>query len=114
MFWIILFLIILVSYIVLYIYSQVIITRYKLSDYSFTEIFSKEEEKTILDKESCYLSIVVPAYNEQERVTYMLDETLQYLQKREKNNENFTWEIIIVDDGSKDKTSEVVKKVKFI
>jgi len=40
-------------------------------------------------------------------VPAMLDETLDYLQMREKKDSKFTYEIIIVDDGSKDKTSQV-------
>lgn len=37
----------------------------------------------------------------------MLDEALEYLEARLKKDKKFTYEIIVVDDGSKDKTSEV-------
>lgn len=53
----------------------------------------------------CYLSVVVPAYNEEQRLAAMLTETVQYLQRREGDNAAFTWEIIVVDDGSKDSTA---------
>lgn len=53
------------------------------------------------------LSVIVPAYNEEERLPIMLDETLEFLEERCKKNSSFNYEIIIVDDGSKDKTSEV-------
>jgi len=61
------------------------------------------------------LSIIVPAYNEEDRLPATLDETLNYLQwRRNKQGPDFTYEIIIVDDGSKDNTPgvafEYVKK----
>lgn len=55
-----------------------------------------------------YVTFVVPAYNEESRLPSMLDETVEYLQVRQSNDPEFTWEIIVVDDGSKDKTADVV------
>jgi dolichyl-phosphate beta-glucosyltransferase len=46
----------------------------------------------------------------EERLPIMLDETIEYFKKREDRG-SFTWEIIIVDDGSKDKTTEIALKV---
>lgn len=37
----------------------------------------------------------------------MLDECMEYLEARQKTNPGFTYEVIIVDDGSKDHTSSV-------
>lgn len=37
----------------------------------------------------------------------MMDETLTYLKSRAATDANFTWEIIIVDDGSPDRTTAV-------
>jgi dolichyl-phosphate beta-glucosyltransferase len=37
----------------------------------------------------------------------MLDECLAYLDKRSKQNVDFTYEVIVVDDGSTDNTSQV-------
>ena len=37
----------------------------------------------------------------------MLADTVQYLQSRQKQNSEFTWEILVMDDGSKDETSNV-------
>jgi dolichyl-phosphate beta-glucosyltransferase len=51
---------------------------------------------------SIYLSVVVPAFNEAERLPKMLQATLAYLKQRK-----FSYEVIVVDDGSTDKTSEV-------
>lgn len=50
---------------------------------------------------SLYLSVIVPAYNEQNRLPVMLDETFEFLEKQ-----NYKYEIIIVDDGSNDRTTE--------
>jgi len=62
---------------------------------------------TIFEKPTIYLSIVVPAYKEELRLPVMLEETLSYLRAREASDKNFTWEIIVVDDGSTDKTTQV-------
>lgn len=40
-------------------------------------------------------------------VPVMMDECMEYLEKRAKTDSSFTYEVIIVDDGSKDKTSQV-------
>ena len=48
------------------------------------------------------LSLVVPSYNEEERLPIMLDETARHLKKINKK-----YEIIIANDGSKDKTTQV-------
>jgi len=56
---------------------------------------------------SVYLSVIVPAYNEEERLPIMMDEAMDILEKRSREEKNFTYEVIVVDDGSKDKTTEV-------
>ncbi|THD23907.1 Dolichyl-phosphate beta-D-mannosyltransferase [Fasciola hepatica] len=56
------------------------------------------------------LSIIIPAYNEAERLPKMLNEAVEYLEQRKKNNSKFTYEIIVVDDGSVDHTSETAIK----
>jgi dolichyl-phosphate beta-glucosyltransferase len=59
---------------------------------------------------SLYISLIVPAYDEEKRITIMLDTTLAYLKKRKKNDPSFTYEILVVDDGSRDDTDGVVLK----
>ncbi|MBW3634905.1 MAG: glycosyltransferase family 2 protein [Armatimonadetes bacterium] len=53
----------------------------------------------------CYLSILVPAYNEENRLPATLETIATYLQKRD-----FSHELIVVDDGSRDATREVVRE----
>ncbi|KAK8401646.1 hypothetical protein O3P69_001043 [Scylla paramamosain] len=62
---------------------------------------------SITDKPSISLTVVVPAYNEEKRLPVMLEESLTYLEEKVKKDNTFTYEMIIVDDGSKDKTTEV-------
>ncbi|KAJ8540375.1 hypothetical protein K7X08_030294 [Anisodus acutangulus] len=61
----------------------------------------------IFDPAEKYISLVIPAYNEEHRLPGALDETLNYLQQRAANDKTFTYEVIIVDDGSTDGTKRV-------
>eukprot|EP01155_Anaeramoeba_flamelloides_P000740 Anaeramoba_flamelloidesa1053526_90.p1 GENE.a1053526_90~~a1053526_90.p1 ORF type:complete len:768 (-),score=184.67 a1053526_90:170-2473(-) len=54
------------------------------------------------------LTLVVPTRNEVKRLPKMMDETLEFLEKREKEQPGFTWEIIFTDDLSTDNTQELV------
>ncbi|MEP9411186.1 MAG: glycosyltransferase family 2 protein [Candidatus Brocadia sp.] len=54
-------------------------------------------------------SIIIPAYNEKEGIPQVI-ESLQSLRKRYGNR----WEIIIVDDGSTDGTSEMIRNSQDI
>jgi glycosyltransferase involved in cell wall biosynthesis len=51
------------------------------------------------------LSIIIPAYNEQDRVGISITKILNYIK-----DENLDAELIVVDDGSTDKTTEVSEK----
>ena len=51
-----------------------------------------------------YLSIVIPAYNEEKRISTTLLKIKEYL-----NMQAFSWEIILVDDGGSDRTVEIAK-----
>ncbi|MEM7480777.1 MAG: dolichyl-phosphate beta-glucosyltransferase [Acidobacteriota bacterium] len=51
---------------------------------------------------SALLSVVIPAYNEAERLVPTLDRVVEYLSGRAGS-----WEILVVDDGSEDATAEV-------
>lgn len=56
------------------------------------------------------LSVIVPCYNEEENVKYFYEELMKNQSFFEKKKLDV--EIIYVDDGSKDKTVEEVKKLK--
>ena len=58
------------------------------------------------DSGSISLSVIVPAYNEEVRLPLMMDEALQYLLKY-KAEKSLSFEIIVVDDGSQDRTTEI-------
>ncbi len=53
-----------------------------------------------------YLSVIVPAYQEEERIAATLQTINAYLSKQ-----NYGYEIIVVNDGSKDRTAETVRKL---
>ena len=53
------------------------------------------------------LSLVVPAWNEARRISPMLDATLAYFKQRQILQPTLTFEVIVVDDGSSDETSQV-------
>ncbi|GAU97940.1 hypothetical protein RvY_09158 [Ramazzottius varieornatus] len=68
---------------------------------------AKERFPSISDPATVSLSVIIPAYNEENRLPKMLEECIEYLHSRQKTNRDFTFEIIVVDDGSRDKTHEV-------
>lgn len=52
------------------------------------------------------LSVFLPAYNEEENIKKVVTGTASVLKKIAKS-----WEVIVVDDGSQDKTAEIVKRL---
>ncbi|KAM1780088.1 hypothetical protein ACFX11_041474 [Malus domestica] len=62
---------------------------------------------SIFDPAEKYLSLIVPAFNEELRLPGALDETMNYLQQRAAKDKSFTYEVVIVDDGSVDGTKRV-------
>ena len=53
-----------------------------------------------------YLSVIIPAYNETANLKKgVLDQVENYLKSA-----NFSYEVLIIDDGSSDKTAEIIEK----
>ncbi len=52
-----------------------------------------------------YLSVVIPAYREEKRITKTLLDIDQYL-----SEQKYSYEIVVVNDGSPDNTSGIVRK----
>lgn len=53
------------------------------------------------------LSVIIPAYNEQNRIPQTIKEIDKYLK-----NQDYDYEILVVNDGSKDNTAEIVNDLK--
>jgi dolichyl-phosphate beta-glucosyltransferase len=56
---------------------------------------------------STQLSLIIPAYNEEDLIHSTLSKFIAFLDKQA-----LGWEIIVVDDGSRDRTSEIVSSFK--
>lgn len=61
----------------------------------------------IFDPPEKYISLIIPAFNEEHRLPGALDETMNYLQQRAAKDKSFSYEVVIVDDGSADGTKSV-------
>lgn len=51
-----------------------------------------------------FLSVVIPAYNEEKRLPATLRSVLNFLSTKQ-----YAWEVLVVDDGSKDGTANLVR-----
>lgn len=52
-----------------------------------------------------YISIIIPSYNEEKSIAKTLQRVREYL-----SAQNYTYEVIVVVDGAKDKTAEIAEK----
>ena len=57
--------------------------------------------------EKIFLSILIPAYNEQKKLRCTLEDVSEHLK-----GANYTYEVLIVDDGSKDDTALIAESCK--
>ena len=56
-----------------------------------------------------YLSVIIPAYNESKRLPLTLIDIDKKLSEA-----NYSYEIIVVNDGSKDNTAEIVRRFSHL
>ena len=56
---------------------------------------------------SLKLSLIIPAYNEEKLIRANLSKILSFLDKKP-----YSWEVVVVDDGSSDSTSKIIKSLK--
>lgn len=71
----------------------------------------KEPSQLPIEKPELFMSVVVPAFNEEDRLGGMLEEAVSFLEEKyggaeAKQRGEYGWEIIIVSDGSTDETVE--------
>ena len=57
-----------------------------------------------MNEELHFISIILPCYNEEAILASTLNTVIKYLECR---NHKYEWEILIVNDGSRDKTGEI-------
>ncbi len=85
------------------IYVSVFIGFFTVGFYILTFISSFRRKKSFLkDSELPFASVIIPAWNEEKSVEKTMDSIL--------NSDYPSFEVIFVDDGSKDKTYEIAKK----
>ena len=54
------------------------------------------------------ISIIIPVFNESESIGFLLDEVINVMSLHK-----FNFELIVVNDGSKDNTQQVLKPVSY-
>ena len=59
-----------------------------------------------MDEKRTLISLIVPCYNEQDALPIFVEETVKVL-----NTMDVLYEILFVDDGSKDSTIEIIEKI---
>ena len=64
--------------------------------------------KTTRLTEKPYLSVIIPAYNEEERIVPTIGAIAAYV-----STLDFPWELIVADDGSTDQTTALVEELGF-
>jgi len=53
-----------------------------------------------------FLSIVIPAYNEESCISDTLKKVIEYL-----NTQSYSWEVLVADDGSTDSTAQLARNM---
>ncbi|MDA1129349.1 MAG: glycosyltransferase family 2 protein [Chloroflexi bacterium] len=53
-----------------------------------------------------YLSVVIPAFNEESRISDTLSQVVEFLKSKD-----YAWEVLVADDGSQDHTAQIAEQV---
>lgn len=67
--------------------------------------------QTVFCKPQYKLSVVIPAYNEEKRLEFMINDAFKSLVQKIESDPKFNCEIILVDDGSKDETIKEYRRI---
>ncbi|MCK9556504.1 MAG: glycosyltransferase [Candidatus Cloacimonetes bacterium] len=83
-------------------WNFIIIRHWTLADYNFAylpplSIYGKAP--------GCHLSVIIPAYNEQDRLPATLNDVFAWLEKQD-----FSYEVLVINDGSSDAMVDTVKR----
>ncbi|KAF4316491.1 hypothetical protein BBO99_00007459 [Phytophthora kernoviae] len=62
------------------------------------------------DKAEVSLTVVMPAYNEDQRILVTIKDTVTFLEEKKRKDASFSYEILVVDDCSVDNTVDVVMR----
>lgn len=62
-----------------------------------------------MNNQEIYLSVIIPAYNEADRIPKTLKIISSYLERQP-----YSYEILVVCDGSKDRTADVVRDISLL
>jgi dolichyl-phosphate beta-glucosyltransferase len=63
---------------------------------------------SIFEPSELCLSVIIPVHNSAGILNSVLDEAVTFLSLRQKSTSDFTWELIVVDDFSRDSTADIV------
>ncbi|CAB9497267.1 Dolichyl-phosphate beta-glucosyltransferase [Seminavis robusta] len=111
-------------------YPAILALYHKAIDHTTTTLQQPDDRQNPQENTNVLLSLVIPAYNEQDRITVMLDECYEYFGKqpkckaiqtllqayqqqhhggKKKSPPSILVEWIVVNDGSNDNTCQVVQ-----
>lgn len=54
------------------------------------------------------ISILIPCYNEEASLSLLYKELIKLMDF----NSNYAWEVLMINDGSKDRTLEIIKNLR--
>ena len=78
-----------------------------LRQFRFAKLFNGVNHDTIKNMQNIFLSVIVPAYNEEDRIRKTLKRFHEYLY-----TQPFSYEILIVNDGSRDRTAQIAEHMR--